>query len=80
MAKRRTKQTAIIVRPDPPAAIQSLVTPPKVTVGDIFRKTEEVVAEHRKAAGMVKAMTDAMLTAVHQNTAEAAEQLAAMAG
>ena len=79
-AKRATKPTAIIVRPEPSAAIQALVTPPKVTAGDIFRTTEAVVVNHRKACGMVAAMTDAMLATAHQTTAATAEHIAAAVG
>ena len=76
-AKRRTPHTAIILRPEPSAAIQALVSPPKVAFGDCFRKTEEVVLQHQRAVGLVTAMTDAMLATVHQNTAAAAKHLAA---
>ena len=80
MAQRRTKQTAIIVRPQPSAAIQSLVTPPKVTAGDVFDRSKEVVLAHQRACGLVAAITDAMLETTYKTATATAEHIAAAVG
>ena len=77
---RATRPTSIILHPEPSAAIQALVRPPKVTVSDVFRETQEVAENHRKAVGMVAAMTDALLLTAHQTNTAAAKHLAAAAG
>ncbi len=79
-AKRATKPTAIIVRPKASAAIQALLTPPTVTAGDVFRKSEEVVLAHQAACSLVAAMTDAMLATTLKTASATAEHIAAAVG
>ncbi len=78
--KKTSSGTSIVVRPEPSAAIQAMVQPPKVTATDVFRSTLRVAEKHQEAVGMVSAATDALLVTVNQTNVAAAKHLAAAAG